>query len=93
MQKTFQTIVCKCSVGILFRAKTLSESLRHFSGFAVGETAASLSEAKVECGGGKHPPPFRVGSFTNVKPYPSYNTAKIVARPLLEATRWGVVDR
>ena len=33
----------------------LAESLRHFSGLAVGETAAILSEAKVECGGGSFP--------------------------------------
>ncbi len=32
----------------------LAESLRHFKGLAVGETAAILSAAKVECGGGRN---------------------------------------
>jgi hypothetical protein len=46
---------CKRSGGIHFRVTILSESLRHFIGLAVGETAAILSEAKVECGGGSFP--------------------------------------
>ena len=45
-----------CSGGICLRAAILAESLRHFSSLAVGEAAAILSEAKVECGGGKYPP-------------------------------------
>jgi len=39
----------KRSGGIHFRVTILAESLRHFSGLAVGDTAAILSEAKVEC--------------------------------------------
>jgi len=34
----------------------LAESLRIFSDLAVGETAAILSAAKVECGGAGMPP-------------------------------------
>jgi hypothetical protein len=45
----------KRSASTNFRVTTLAESLRYFSGFAVGETAAILSEAKVECGGGSFP--------------------------------------
>jgi hypothetical protein len=36
------------SEGIQFRVTILAESLRHFSGLALGETAAILSEAKVD---------------------------------------------
>jgi len=42
--------------GIHFRVTILAESLRYFSGLAVGDTAAILSEAKVECRRGKFPP-------------------------------------
>jgi len=42
----------ECRAGM---AGGLAESLRHFKGLAVGETAAILSEAKVECGGGSFP--------------------------------------
>ena len=45
----------KRSEGTHFRVTILAESLRHFIGLAVGETAAILSEAKVECGGGSFP--------------------------------------
>ncbi len=38
------------------RATILAKSLCYFIGLAVGETAAILSEAKVECGRGKYPP-------------------------------------
>jgi len=38
----------KRSGGIQFRVTILAESLRHFSGLAVGDTAAILSEAKVD---------------------------------------------
>jgi hypothetical protein len=42
-------------MGIHFRVTKLAESLRHFIGLAVGETAAILGKAKVECGGGSFP--------------------------------------
>ena len=43
------------SIDIHFRATILAEALRHFIGLVVGETAAILSNAKVECGGGSFP--------------------------------------
>ena len=42
------------SVGGCFPITILAESLRIFSDLAVGETAAILSAAKVECGGGRN---------------------------------------
>ena len=45
---------CKRSGGIHVRVTILAESLCIFTDLAVGETAASLSAAKVECGGGRN---------------------------------------
>jgi len=42
------------SGGSCFSVTLLAESLRIFNELAVGETAAILSEAKVECGGGRN---------------------------------------
>jgi hypothetical protein len=52
---TIDSYSLNLSGGIHFRGTILAEALRHFSGLAVGETAAILSDAKVECGGGSFP--------------------------------------
>jgi len=46
--------LCNHSGGGCFPATILEESLRIFSDLAVGETAAILSAAKGECGGGRN---------------------------------------
>ena len=54
MSCMYEHITCNYSGGSCFPAALLAESLRIFSDLAVGETAAILNAAKVECGGGKN---------------------------------------
>ena len=47
-------VTFQVSGGSCFPVTLLAKSLRIFTDLAVGETAASLREAKVECGGGRN---------------------------------------